>query len=100
MEATGMMLSVIIIISFVLILMLAVLEPLNDYLKMKEYAQYISDETEFYFKTNPSITAKILAVTKQGYVTPNVTLLVTYPDRTTGELITTLAEFNNLWIVL
>ena len=91
-----MALSIIIIAAFAGIILLAIIEPLYNYKQMTSYAQDI-DKTVFYFKKNPIITCKILAVHRTGYEKPNMTIEVTYPDKSVGELITPMTEFQNLW---
>lgn len=93
----NMALSIIIIAAFAGIILLAIIEPLYTYKQMSSYAQDI-DKTVFYFKKNPIITCIIREVKREGYANPNVTLEVTYPDKSVGELITPLSEFQTLWM--
>lgn len=92
-----MALAIVLIVAFLGIILVALVEATATYNNMKDYAQDISDETVFYFKSNPVITCKILAVHRQGYEKPNMTLEITYPDKSVGEFVTPLSEFENLW---
>ena len=90
-------LSIVLIAAFSGIILLAIMEAWYTHHSMAGFSQDIIDETVFYFKTNPAIICKIIAIHREGYSKPNVTLEVTYPDKSVSELITTLAEFQNLW---
>lgn len=92
-----MALSIIIIAAFAGIILLAIIEPLYNYKQMTSYAQDI-DKTVFYFKKNPIITCVIREIKREGYSKPNVILEVTYPDKSVGELITPMTEFQQLWV--
>lgn len=89
--------SIVIIIAFAGIILLALVEGLSTHKQLNHYSQDILDETLFYLKSNPVITCKILAVHRTGYEKPNMTIEVTYPDKSVGELITPMTEFQNLW---
>ena len=93
-----MALAVVLMIAFLGIILLALIEGLTTHQQLSQYAQEILEETRFYFKSNPAITCKIIAVSRQGFEKPNVTLEVTYPDKSVGELITPMTEFQKLWI--
>ena len=82
---------------FMVLIALAILEPLLTYKQMSSYAQDIDTGATFFFKSNPSITCTITGVSRTGYKKPNVELTVTYPDGSQGELLTPLTEFNHLW---
>ena len=89
--------AIVLIIAFAGIILLALAEGLSTHQQLSQYSQDILDESLFYLKSNPIITCKILAVHKTGYEKPNVTIEVTYPDKSVGELITPMTEFQNLW---
>lgn len=93
-----MTLAVVLIIAFLGIILLALIEAFTTHQQLSQYAQEILNEDIFYFKSNPVITCKIIAVSRQGFKKPNITLEVTYPDKSVGELITPMAEFQKLWI--
>ena len=93
-----MALAVVLMIAFLGIILLALIEGLTTHQQLSQYAQEILEETKFYFKSNPAITCKIIAVSRQGFDNPIMTLEVTYTDNNTGELITPMAEFQKLWI--
>lgn len=90
--------AIVLIIAFVGIILLALVEGISTHQQLSYYSQDILDETLFYLKSNPIITCKILAVHKTGYEKPNMTLEVTYPDKSVGELITPMTEFQHLWV--
>ena len=90
--------AIVLIIVFVGIILLAVLEGFSTHQQLSQYSQDILDETNYYFKSNPVITCKILAVSRTGYEKPNMTLEITYPDKSVGELITPMTEFQQLWV--
>ena len=90
--------AIMLIIAFVGIILLAVKEGISTHQQLSQYAPDIQDETLFYLKSNPIITCKILAVHRTGYKKPNMTIEVTYPDKSVGELITPMTEFQRLWI--
>lgn len=90
--------AIVLIIAFVGIILLAVIEGTSTHRQLSQYSQDILDETLFYLKSNPVITCKILAVHRTGYEKPNMTLEVTYPDKSVGELITPMTEFQKLWV--
>lgn len=92
-----MALSIIIIAAFAGMILLAIVEPLYTHKQMTSYSQDI-DKTVFYFKKNPIITCIIREIKREGYAKPNVILEVTYPDKSVGELITPLSEFQTLWM--
>lgn len=92
-----MVLSIIIIIGFIAIITLAIVEPLYNYKHMTQYAEDINKATVYYVKSNPAITCTINNITRTGYKKPNVTLTVTYPDKSVGELLMPLSEFENIW---
>jgi hypothetical protein len=89
--------ATVLIIAFVGIILLAVIEGTSTHQQLSQYSQDILDESLFYLKSNPIITCKILAVHRTGYNKPNMTIEVTYPDKSVGELITPMTEFQNLW---
>lgn len=89
--------AIVLIIAFVGIILLAVIEGTSTHQQLSQYSQDILDESLFYLKSNPIITCKILAVHRTGYAKPNMTIEVTYPDKSVGELITPMTEFQNLW---
>ena len=92
-----MTLAIVLMVAFLGIILLALIEGFTTHQQLSQYAQEILNEDIFYFKSNPVITCKIIAVSRQGFEKPNVTLEVTYPDKSVGELITPLTEFQNLW---
>lgn len=89
---------IMLIIAFVGIVLLALAEGISTHQQLSQYSQDILDEANYYFKSNPVITCKILAVSRTGYEKPNMTIEVTYPDKSVGELITPMTEFQQLWV--
>lgn len=89
--------AIMLSIAFVGIIVLALVEGISTHQQLSYYSQDIQDETTYYLKSNPIITCKILAVYKTGYKKPNMTIEVTYPDKSVGELITPISEFRHLW---
>lgn len=93
-----MALAVVLIIALLGIILLALIEGFTTHQQLSQYAQEIQEEARFYFKSNPAITCKIISVNRQGFEKPNMILEVTYPDSSVSELMTTMAEFQKLWI--
>ena len=96
-----MLISTLIVIASLLALMLLVYSgPVQAWIDIMHASEHIQNNTVFYCKASPHITCTVTEINLIGYSKPKVTLQVTYSDNNTSELITTLGEFNKVWLPL